>query len=551
MKKKGIAALLALMFALFAAAALADNLTVRRADGVGGEVGLFTGTNYKTYLFLPAYMKGQELALDFEGYTAALVGESEYAQGDVTDALSSAGKIELKKGSRKTEVIVMAGSLPAVHLTTESGSLDYIHEKKGNKEAAQMMILTADGEVNYDAQIDSMKGHGNATFVYEKKSYQVKLEKKAELLGMDASKTFVLLANQHENTLLRNRITFELADALDLPYTPDCRSVDLYVNGEFRGSYLLADKIGISGGSVDISELEKEIENINEEYLDHGGEPEAYGSASYRKGTYKGAIWPKEPEDVTGGYLFELEYEQRYVEEASGVVTQRGQAVVVKSPEQMTQAQGEYVNNLLNSFERAIFAADGMDEQTGLHYTDLADFDSLVRKYMLEETSKNYDGNKSSQYFFKDTDEEDEMIYAGPVWDYDSAWGNYAPEGRPRVAGPQGLTVAEEGKSYSWWPALSKQSDFAAEVSTVYRQELRPLLEVLTGDAPQGELAIRTLDSYAQELKDSAEMNFARWRVLNSKAREMKTGATYAENIEYLRDWIRSRMTVLDAAWGE
>ena len=551
MMKRNLAALFVFLFLLMTSSALADALFVSRADGVGESVGLFTGTNYKTYLFLPAYMAEQENMLSLEGYSEAVIDGVSVKDGETTDKLRNGTQLTLKKGGRKTEVIVMAGSLPAVHLTTESGSLDHIHEKKGNKEAAELVIVTADGTINYDAPIDSMKGHGNATFVYEKKSYQIKLEKKAQLLDMDESKSFVLVANQHENTFLRNRITFELADALDLPYTPDCRSVDLFVNGEFRGSYLLSDKIGISGGSVDIVELEKEIEKLNEEFLDRGGEPEKYGNNGYRKGTYKGAVWPKEPEDVTGGYLFELEYEQRYADEASGVVTQRGQAVVVKSPEQMTQSQGEYVNNLLNSFERAIFAADGVDPQTGMHYTDLADFDSLVRKYMIEETCKNYDGNKSSQYFFKDTDEEDEMLYAGPVWDYDSAWGNYAPEGRPRVAAPQGMTVAENGESYSWWPALAKQSDFAAEVSEVYVSELRPLLAVLVGNEEAGETGIRSLDAYAAELNDSAQMNFARWRVLNSKARELKTGATYAENIEYLRKWIMDRMIVLDEAWGK
>lgn len=548
MKKKILAVFFAML--MITACAFADALYVRRADGVGGRVGLFTGSDYKTYLFLPAYMDGQELELALDGYTAALIGDDELADGDATNALTNGAALTLLRGKRGTNVIVMAGSLPAIHLTTESGNLDYIHAKKGNKEAGDMQIIAADGTVDYDLPIDSIKGHGNATFVYEKKSYQVKLEKKAPLLGMDESKSYVLLANQHENSLLRNRITFELADALDLPYTPDCRSVDLFVNGEFRGSYLLADKVGISGGSVDIVELEKEIEALNEEFLDRGGEPEAYGRLSYQKGTYKGAVWPKEPEDVTGGYLFELEYEQRYVDEASGVVTEKGQAVVVKSPELMTQSQGEYVNNLLNSFERAICAADGVDPQTGVHYTDLADFDSLVRKYMIEETSKNYDGNKSSQYFFKDSDEEDELIYAGPVWDYDSAWGNYAPEGRPKVASPQELTVANGGENYSWWPALSKQDDFAAGVSKVYTQELRPLLEVLIGDADAGETGLRALDAYAAELDASAQMNFARWRVLNNKGREMRTGATYEENIDYLKNWIRERMKVLDGAWG-
>ena len=83
-------------------------------------------------------------------------------------------------------------------------------------------------------------------------------------------------------------------------------SVDLYVNGEYRGSYLLCDKVTIASGSVDITESEEAIEEANEAYIERGGEPEAYGTNEYEAGTCKGVNWPREPEDVTGGFLFEL-----------------------------------------------------------------------------------------------------------------------------------------------------------------------------------------------------------------------------------------------------
>ena len=297
-------------------------------------------------------------------------------------------------------------------------------------------------------------------------------------------------------------------------------------------------------------EIQKAIELANKAYIERGGEPEAYGTNSYEEGTCKGVSWPREPEDVTGGFLFELEYTDRYAEEASGVVTQRGQPVVVKEPEEMSAAQGEYVNALLNSFERAIFASDGVDSETGRHYTEIADFNSLVRKYMIEEVCKNYDGNKSSQYFFKDSDAVDPLLYAGPVWDYDSAWGNYAREGVMSAAEPKRLSIARQGYDYSWWPALYKHEEFRHAVRVVYEQELRPLLEVLTGAREtQEDGEVKSLDAYAQELSASAEMNFVRWRVLNHSTRVIKTGATYEANVNYLKNWIEERMEYLDKNW--
>ena len=549
--KRMLVCLLAALLVCCASCAAALEMQVSRADGVGQAVSVWEKSNGQKYLFLPAYMEGQSLTLEYSDADSVKAGEMPLSSGSQTDIISGGMKLTVKEGKKTESVIVMASAnLPAIHLTTESGSLDYIHKKKGNKEKGSMMIVTAAGEIDFEQEINQLKGHGNATFVYEKKSYQVKLDKKASLLGMDKGKTYVLLANQHENSFVRNRMTFDIARELGLGYTSEARSVDLYINGEYRGSYLLCDKVGISSGSVDITDSEDAIEFANEEYIDRGGEGEPYGSNRYEKGTYKGAAWPREPEDVTGGYLFELEYQERYPDEVSGVVTARGQAVVVKSPEEMSRAQGEYVNALLNSFERAIFAGDGVDPKTGKHYTEIADFDSLVRKYMIEETCRNYDANKSSQYFYKDSDSVDPFIYAGPVWDYDSSWGNFAKEGNMDLASPKGLSVAKQGFSYSWWPALYKHADFAAQVREVYDRELRPILEVIVGDrAEEDGSAIVSLDTYAAELEASAQMNFARWRVLNNQVRAVKTGADYEENIEYLRGWIKDRMAYLDKNW--
>lgn len=548
-----VAAALMLLCVVSASAQAQEKLSVRRADGIGESVCMWEKSNGQKYLFLPAYMEGQTLVLHYEGIDSVRLGEMDLGSDAQTDAIMADATLTLLKGNRQESLIVMQSqNLPAVHVRTESGSLDYIHEQKGNQEQGSMTIVTADGVVNYEGEVEKIKGHGNATFVYDKKSYQIKLDKKTPLLGMDAGKSYVLLANQHENSLLRNRITLELAREVGLPYTSECRSVDLYVNEEYRGSYLLCDKVTIASGSVDVVESKDEIEALNDELVKRNITPDAYGSNDYAKGTHKCVEWPREPSDVTGGYLFELEYSQRYADEVSGVVTQRGQAVVVKEPEMMTVAQGEYAAALLESFERAIFAPDGVDSETGRHYTQMADLNSLVRKYMIEEISKNYDANKSSQYFFKDSDAVDPLIYAGPVWDYDSAWGNYAREGTNlSAAKPDDLSVAEGGFDYSWWPALAKQQDFAEAVQKTWTEVYSPLLHVLTGEwAAPAECGIKTLNEYAKELEASANMNFVRWRVLNHNSRAVKTGATYEENIKYLREWIKARTEFLDTCWG-
>jgi len=531
------------------AAAQEFTLSVCRADGVGERVDMWRREGGQRYLFLPAYMRGQPLELTYEGAKGVRLGSMALESGCETDALEDGTKLVAETGGSTWSVLVMASqNLPAVHLSLDSGSLDYIHEKKGNREPGSVTIVESDGTTAYAGRLERVKGHGNATFVYEKKSYQIKLPEKASLLGMGEGKNYVLLANQHENSLVRNRMTFDLAADAGLAYTPESRSVDLYVEGEYRGSYLLCDKVKISAGCVDITDSDDALEAANAAFIERGGEIAPYGEQDYAAGTHKGAEWPNEPEDVTGGYLFELEYAQRYREEESGVVTSRGQSVVVKAPEAMSRAQGEYASAYLNHFERAIFAPDGMDK--GEHYSEIADFDSLVRKYMIEEISKNYDGNKSSQYFYKDSDSVDPLLYAGPVWDYDSAWGNYAREEKLKAASPQELTIARNGLTYSWYPALYAHEEFRTEVRCVWEQEMRPLLEVIVGSrAALPGLRVCSLDSYMEELLESARMNFERWRVLGHASRAVDTGDSFEENIEYLRTWIKKRMEYLDKNW--
>ena len=224
MRRIGAMVSAALMLLCMAAgsAQAQERLSVRRADGIGESVSMWEKSNGQKYLFLPAYMEGQTLVLHYEDIDSVRLGEMDLTNDSQTDAVAADATLTLLRGNREESLIVMqSANLPAIHIRTESGSLDYIHEKKGNQERGFMTIVRADGTVNFEGEVERIKGHGNATFVYDKKSYQIKLDKKTPLLGMESGKSYVLLANQHENSLLRNRITLELARV----GVPQCGSV--------------------------------------------------------------------------------------------------------------------------------------------------------------------------------------------------------------------------------------------------------------------------------------------------------------------------------------
>lgn len=85
-----------------------------------------------------------------------------------------------------------------------------------------------------------IKIRGNSTAEGYKKPYAIKLETKAHILG-EGDKKYVLLANCFDPTMMRNYLALSMAKELNIPYTPTFKYVDVYLNNEHKGLYLLTD----------------------------------------------------------------------------------------------------------------------------------------------------------------------------------------------------------------------------------------------------------------------------------------------------------------------
>ena len=181
------------------------------------------------------------------------------------------------------------------------------------------------------------------------------------------------------------------------------------------------------------------------------------------------------------------------------------------------------------------------------------DLRSLVYKYLIEEYSKNYDGNSSSQYFYKPADSVSPLFYAGPVWDYDSTFGSYAQEhNAAKVLSGQGLWIATASGGTLWWPALYKQKDFLAAVKKTWKAELKPAVEILLGKtkAPKN-CPLRSLDEYAASVRDSVKMNDIRWPRRSNPSSVANTGTGLDKNITYIRKFLTDRYDFLCGEWGK
>lgn len=525
------------------------------ADGSlpAGAIQWYTrGSN--RYLFLPAGLDASHLRVRMTGADSFTANGVTVENDAVTGVFVPGQTVTISNGGNSYNVIVMQSQNTAsVYIKTQSGKIDYISESKRNHEAGSLYVLDSQGQPAFGNDFEYIRVRGNYSFYPYKKSFHIKLNDSAPMLGMPSAKTWLLIASYRDNAMIRNALTFDLASAAGMAHTTEYRFAEVYVNTVYYGTYIFCEKIQINKNRIDAFDLEKATEKLNDKDL---SKYKRLGTNEYKRNTAKYYDIPNIPEDVTGGYLLQLELDERYTSSASGFVTAHGQPVLVKSPEYTSKAQMEYIRALVQSFENAIYAEDGIDPDTGKHYSEIADMSSLVGKYLVEEITKNVDGNKSSYYLYKYTDDVSDKLYFGPVWDYDIAYGNYTASyyKERRLASGEGLmTAVDDYERYYWFPKLYAHADFQEAVKEAYKNRFRPCLEVVLGLAEGSEDtgSLMSLTAYEEMLTAAAAMNFDRWRTFNDPKFPVRTGEDFHENIEFMRTFLTNRMAYLDSIWLE
>lgn len=501
------------------------------------------------YLYLPGNTDLGDLQIGFDRDDEIRLNDEVLHSGDSAGRLQAENTICYNRKEITLHVLRGSTGLPALYITTESGSLETIQRSKKNKEAGFMVLRDGEGKTVCERKLSYIKLRGNATAIYPKKNYQIKMEEGASLLGMGKAKRWVLRGGYIDRSMLREEISFDVAEYAGMEYTPEHRQCELYVNNEYLGLYLLMERIEPDDDRLDIRDLEEATEALNAE------KPETYkrgGSAEPEPGEYKYYQIPNDPEEITGGYILEYEATKnsQYREEASAYHTKRGSNIIVKSPEYASEKQMEYITGKIQSMENAIFAEDGIDPGTGKHFTEIIDLDSFARKYILAELMKEYDANKSSEYMYKPEDAKSEKIFAGPVWDYDNCLATYARErNQKNIMSPEGLFVGNASGVSLYWPALYRQEVFRNRVSELYGLLFRPAVNILLGRAKDPAGKLLSLDEYAARIADSAEMNYTKYPELRTNLFFAKSGSNLEENVDYIRNYLSKRADFLDEEW--
>lgn len=410
---------------------------------------------------------------------------------------------------------------------------------KSNKARGSMRMIAADGTTVYDGALTQIKGRGNSTWKEDKKPYQIKLKTKTDLLqtgdAANATKTWVLLANANDGTSLRNRIVYDLSVAMGMEPGIGCTPVNLYYDGEYRGVYLLSEKVEIGSGRVDIADLEEANEGANPDI-----DLEALSRATGQTDNGAKYIYCKEmqtPEEHTGGYLLEMDFENRAKEEACYFVTTRGNYVVVKSPEFCSQTEMDYIAGLYQDFEDTVFNG-GTHPTNGKTLADYADIDSLAQCYIINELTKNPDGYRSSTFLYKDA--QDAVFTAGPIWDYDLAFGVTTGEYAQEAMRPEGFFTQDNTE---FAKNLTTCPQFRQAVHEIYLGQVAPLLRKGFLYGTMDTTPLLSFSSYLSELRLANQANALRW----ANEEDMEAVA------QSIRAYIATRSAWLYAAfaaWG-
>lgn len=475
----------------------------------GGEEAAIDTVNWYSadrqyFLFLPAETDLTAAKIYFSASAAVKIDGEEIASGSTADAFTP-GKHTLTCGGKTYNLQVLCSSaLPAVYITTESGSLDYIHRDKENKEPGNIRIYE-NGGITVDKELKQIKGRGNATWEEAKKPYNIKFDKKTDLFGMGKAKKWTLLANYFDETLLRNVFSWEYAKAFGLYYSSEYQHVDLYINGDYLGNYVICESVEVGSERINIQDLEDLNEEANPD-VDEDALPRAGTgkNGAVESGTVPGSAkwveYPASPADISGGYLMELELYKRYDNEISGFVCDVGQPVVIKSPELATEAEVRYIHAIVNDAFNALHSPTGYNDK-GKYYTDYFDMDALVNMYILQELSENLDAGVTSNFFYK-AQNSDKLVFS-PVWDFDHAYG----DGEDRFGSNNGNPDSWWANGLSWphllvYNAAYRHEDFRTAVRARWA-EINDA-NLITDVAAQ-------VEAMAAVLAPSARMNIVRW----------------------------------------
>lgn len=447
------------------------------------------------YAFLPSYTDVGRIRMSIHGGGKVNINGTDIVDGDYLDKYETNQEYSIVLYSPKNKIteqakiqFLVSANLPAVYITTKSGSMEYINSEKGNKESGFITITSENGKEVYSDKMDKLGGRGNTSWEVPKKSYSLETHSNAGLLGMKDAKKWILIANFYDGAIIRNKIGFQLADRTGLLYTPDSRFIDLYINEQYWGLYQLTERIEVNGNRIAIND----------------------------------------------GYLMEVDYPERAIYEKNVIYLENGQPIVIHNPKKITESQYLFLDSWYEEMLAALYAEDYVNPDTGKGIFEYLDKESFARMYLIEEIFEDLDMGVTSHYMYKGKEDES-LLYDGPVWDLDNTMGRGFDLRNEFFAINNSLTSNQISR---WYARLCGNEEFSQAVFTEWEKRVRPALS---------EIVDTEIDELIMTLGPSINMDKLCWP---GKRSIFMPEASLETNVLFLESYLQERLEFLDTSFS-
>ena len=369
---------------------------------------------------------------------------------------------------------------------------------------------------HYDGFI-GIEIRGSSTTWFPKKQFAVETRDSAgennnvSLFGMPEENDWIFNAPYTDKSLMRNAIIYTMAREAG-KYASRSHYFELVVNGDYRGLYVMFEKIKRDNNRVNISKLE--VEEVSGDDITGG----YIIKVDKWDGENIGGWHSEPPLDSYGGFYYQYHYPK---------------------PDEIVYEQQQYIMNYMDTFEQIVLSEDFANPETG--YPSIIDWGSFVDFFIMQEITKNVDGYRLSSFLHKDKDSESGQLVAGPIWDFNLGFGNadyyngWEPEGWQVEAD---LPLDDFSIPY-WWGIIWTDQSFRWSVQQRWNN--------LRNNSLSNASVHLLIDSLQAHIGEAAERNFERWPTLGEYVwPNYYIGQTYQDEIDYLRSWIITRMEWMD-----
>lgn len=422
---------------------------------------------------------------------------------------------------------LVTSNLPIVILNTNNvsipdepkidGTMGIIYNGPGMINSVNDPFNEFYGEIGIETRGSSSGGFPMKSYGVETRGPSPEINYNASIFDWPADNDWIIYAPYNDKSLIRNVLTYKLGNEMG-DYAPRTQMCEVVLNGEYQGVYVFMERIKQNPGRVNIDELE---------YNDTLGN------------------------ELTGGYIIKVDKTT-----AGGVIAWTSPYTCalpgwgpiefqLHDPELDTlhPLQLQYIQDYVTDWEDALAGPNFSDPNLG--YAPYIDEESFIDFMLVNEISKNVDGYRISTFLYKERESEGGELVAGPLWDFNLAWGNadYCDGGLTTGWEIYFNSVCGGGGGLQnpfWWDRLLQDPEYAHKVNCRW-QTLRQ--DILHTDS-----LMTYIDSMALYLDEAQQRNYTTWPVLGVYLWPNNfVGATYAEEIQYLKDWTTQRLTWMDA----